>query len=524
MDHAASTKRDVLELMLLDESVEPTDLPLSLLEDITNNFSADKEIGRGGFAVVYKGMIRSGTIAVKKLSHTYMHEKKFHQEIECMMKVKHKNIVRFLGYCANTQGKMESFNGKLVMADVQQRLLCFEYVAKGSLRDQITDASSGLEWRQRYEIIKGISKGLNYLHRNRIVHSDLKPANILLDYDMVPKIADFGLSRCFDEKQSWAITSNIWGSLGYLPPEIHSGIITFKSDIYSLGVIIKEILTGQKVSPEDYDVIESWRDRLETSSQLEQLRVCFEIGTECTDYDPRRRPDAKQIVDRLVKAESMDRFTETDVSNFFSIAPVVVQQAEITSSGLQQGTPKILRRGSSKRSHNEKDDHEGRQVKLATVREQRKAGDPMLFGWIIAGTAAPAAYWCALLEPKVALQPKAREIRELFCWSLVVAAAAGLCVRLQPKAGEIRELFGFYMVVTAAGYWYVIGEIRPLLGQCLAAAAATAYCLLLHDATVSQRSGLSENGSGSCGGVASPVPAPPFGKRFGKTSLPCSLK
>lgn len=213
MDHAASTKRDVLELMLLDESVEPTDLPLSLLEDITNNFSADKEIGRGGFAVVYKGMIRSGTIAVKKLSHTYMHEKKFHQEIECMMKVKHKNIVRFLGYCANTQGKMESFNGKLVMADVQQRLLCFEYVAKGSLRDQITDASSGLEWRQRYEIIKGISKGLNYLHRNRIVHSDLKPANILLDYDMVPKIADFGLSRCFDEKQSWAITSNIWGSL-----------------------------------------------------------------------------------------------------------------------------------------------------------------------------------------------------------------------------------------------------------------------------------------------------------------------
>ncbi|RCV17825.1 hypothetical protein SETIT_3G250800v2 [Setaria italica] len=470
MDHAASTKRDVLELMLLDESVEPTDLPLSLLEDITNNFSADKEIGRGGFAVVYKGMIRSGTIAVKKLSHTYMHEKKFHQEIECMMKVKHKNIVRFLGYCANTQGKMESFNGKLVMADVQQRLLCFEYVAKGSLRDQITDASSGLEWRQRYEIIKGICIGLNYLHRNRIVHSDLKPANILLDYDIVPKIADFGLSRCFDEKQSWAITSNIWGSLGYLPPEIHSGIITFKSDIYSLGVIIKEILTGQKVSPEDYDVIESWRDRLETSSQLEQLRVCFEIGTECTDYDPRRRPDAKQIVDRLVKAESMDRFTETDV---------VVQQAEMTSSGLQQGTPKILRRGSSKRSHNEKDDHEGRQVKLATVREQRKAGDPMLFRWIIAGTAAPVAYWCVLLEPKVALQPKAREIRELFCWSLAAAAAACLCVPLQPKAGEIRKLFGFCMVLTAAGYWYVLGEMRPLFGWCKSAAAVTAYCCML---------------------------------------------
>uniref|UniRef100_A0ACD5VB01 Uncharacterized protein n=1 Tax=Avena sativa TaxID=4498 RepID=A0ACD5VB01_AVESA len=138
MDRAAMTKRDVLEHMLLDESIEPTDLPLSLLEDITNNFSENWEIGRGGFAVVYKGVLVNGIVAIKKMSHTHMHEKKFHQEIECLMKLKHGNVVRFLGYCADTQGKMESYNGKLVMADVQQRLLCFEYLPKGSLHDHLT--------------------------------------------------------------------------------------------------------------------------------------------------------------------------------------------------------------------------------------------------------------------------------------------------------------------------------------------------------------------------------------------------
>jgi serine/threonine protein kinase len=83
-------------------------------------------------------MLRSGVIAVKKLFNMHLHENKFHQEVECLMKAKHKNIVRFLGYCADTQGKMESYNGKLVMADVPQRLLCFEYLPKGTLQDYIT--------------------------------------------------------------------------------------------------------------------------------------------------------------------------------------------------------------------------------------------------------------------------------------------------------------------------------------------------------------------------------------------------
>jgi serine/threonine protein kinase len=83
-------------------------------------------------------MLRNGTIAVKKLFDTHLHESKFIQEVECLMKAKHKNVVRFLGYCADTQGKMENYIGKLVMADVPQRLLCFEYLPKGSLHDYIT--------------------------------------------------------------------------------------------------------------------------------------------------------------------------------------------------------------------------------------------------------------------------------------------------------------------------------------------------------------------------------------------------
>lgn len=85
-----------------------------------------------------QGVLESGTVAVKRLSDMCMDEKKFHGEVQCLMKARHKNIVRFLGYCADTQGNMLSYNGKLVMADVRQRLLCFEYMPKGSLRDYIS--------------------------------------------------------------------------------------------------------------------------------------------------------------------------------------------------------------------------------------------------------------------------------------------------------------------------------------------------------------------------------------------------
>ncbi|XP_037482624.1 FT-interacting protein 4-like [Triticum dicoccoides] len=308
MEHKACTARSDLQQMLVDETAVPKALPLSLLEDITDDFSDDREIGRGGFAVVYKGVLGDRSVAVKKLSKAYMHEMEFHREVECLMRVKHKNVVRFLGYCADRQGSMAKYNGKLVMADVHQRLLCFEYIPKGSLDKYIIDANR--EWRTCYKIIKGICAGLQFLHENHVIHLDLKPANILLDDSMVPKITDFGLSRCFDENQSRDITKTILGTMGYLAPELREGgIIARNADLYSLGVIIIEILTGQKGYQPTGDVLESWSDKLERSQRdtlCEQIRVCYEIALECRDFNPKKRPaSARDIIDRLHEMESI---------------------------------------------------------------------------------------------------------------------------------------------------------------------------------------------------------------------------
>lgn len=108
MDHQGSTTQIDLEYMLIDEDLEPKALPYPLLKKITDDFSDKLEIGRGGFAVVYKAILDNGAVAVKRLlSNTYMHEEKFQGEVQCLMKAKHKNIVRFLGYCSDTQGRME---------------------------------------------------------------------------------------------------------------------------------------------------------------------------------------------------------------------------------------------------------------------------------------------------------------------------------------------------------------------------------------------------------------------------------
>ncbi|XBI98337.1 hypothetical protein VPH35_018586 [Triticum aestivum] len=327
MDPEGNSKHAILERLLVDKNAEPVKPPLSLLEDITNRFSPHNQIGFGGFAVVYKGMVGKYMVAVKKLSNTYnIRENKFHQEVKCLMKAKHENIVRFLGYCAETQGEMEDYEGKLVMSDRRNWLLCSEHVPNGSLDKHITDVSTGLEWRKHYRIIRGICEGLHYLHQKCILHLDLKPANILLDDHMVPKITDFGLSRCFDEGQTSAFSEQIFLSRGHFSPELLRGQITYKLDIFSLGVIMMEILIGEKSYPEDEkvvaswmnQVVASWMDRLEAlegDTQLEQVRVCTKIGTECLDLDPKKRPNTGDIIDRLGKTGIVDYSDKIGISS-----------------------------------------------------------------------------------------------------------------------------------------------------------------------------------------------------------------
>lgn len=182
--------------------MEPTILPLETLREITDEFSRDRIIGEGGFGTVYKGVVGNRNVAVKRIrSSMTTDDKLFRREVDSLMEVKHQNIVRFLGLCSHTvetpMKKPESRG--YIYAEIRERLLCFEYISNGSHDKRITDELRGLEWDKRYQIIKGICSGLHYLHM------DLKPANILLDDQMVPKITDFGLSRPTENSQTMSI-------------------------------------------------------------------------------------------------------------------------------------------------------------------------------------------------------------------------------------------------------------------------------------------------------------------------------
>lgn len=245
--------RDELEKKLQDSNAKPMSLPLEFLKAITSDFSTELLLGDGGFGEVYKGVLRSGKIiAVKKLFEIRLEEEKFQNEVDYLMEIKHQNIVQLIGYCAESSWEtIKQPNGKSIWAELPKRLLCFEYASNGSLHRYIFDESSGLKWSIRYNIIRGICSGLHFLHEKcRIVHLDLKPENILMDAAMMPKIADFGLSRIFGSQQSRINTKSRTGSLGYVAPEYSfQGIVSMKADIFSLGVIIVEIVTGRSDYP-----------------------------------------------------------------------------------------------------------------------------------------------------------------------------------------------------------------------------------------------------------------------------------
>jgi len=302
---------------LHEGSKKPGRVPLHLLQFITENFSHKREIGRTGFARLFRGNLQQWSIAVKRLSMTIEFDDRiFINEVKAMMLVQHKNIAQFLGYCSNTEEEVREYQGELIMVHIRERLLCFEYLSNGSLDRYFSDASCGLEWRLRYQIIKGICEGLHYLHGKHIVHMHLKSRNILLADNMVPKIADLCLSRFFAEGQSQnvkrkkTVTAKKIGTRKYMAPQsLCDGDVSYKSDICSLGVIITEILTGRKEKFANGNLLESWKNRLlRTSSAdltlLEQVRVCAEISRACTADDPDERPDTGRIIEMLLETET----------------------------------------------------------------------------------------------------------------------------------------------------------------------------------------------------------------------------
>ncbi|XBI96834.1 hypothetical protein VPH35_033056 [Triticum aestivum] len=312
-----------MESILQDQSSRPHSIPLQHLKEITNNFSEDRILGHGGIGVVYKGVLHNGEmIAVKKIVSSLMPgpQKQFENEVYHLMIVRNPNINACLEY-----------NGKYIFAEMAERLLCLEYLPKGSLDKYLSDESSGLEWSTRYKIIMGICNGLRHLHEQNdkpIVHLDLKPANIMLDNSMEPKIIDFGLSRLLDKEQT-ICTSSRDGTFGYMAPEfLHSGTITRKSDIFSLGVIIFEIITGRRdyvdVTPNSSyefieDTLKKWRTTLERAPgyrsleiECQQIKRCIQVALICMNFERAERPRIMKIINMLQGLESID-FDVTNV-------------------------------------------------------------------------------------------------------------------------------------------------------------------------------------------------------------------
>ncbi|PUZ65425.1 hypothetical protein GQ55_3G221800 [Panicum hallii var. hallii] len=211
---------------------------LSPLRAATYNFSEENKLGEGGFGPVYKGTLQNGQdIAVKRLSATSQQgQLEMKNEVFLLAKLQHRNLVRLLGCCI----------------EERERLLVYEFLTNSSLDKILFDPARQheLSWGQRHKIIEGIGRGLLYLHedsRLTIIHRDLKASNILLDADMNPKISDFGLAKLFSIDSSVGNTSRIAGTYGYMAPEyaLH-GIFSAKSDVFSNGVLVLEIVTGRR--------------------------------------------------------------------------------------------------------------------------------------------------------------------------------------------------------------------------------------------------------------------------------------
>ncbi|KAL3519603.1 hypothetical protein ACH5RR_017752 [Cinchona calisaya] len=294
----------------LEESQEEDfELPMFDLATIfasTDQFALGNKIGQGGFGPVYKGELPNGLqIAVKRLSqNSGQGLVEFKNEVILIAKLQHRNLVRLLGCCIQREEKM----------------LVYEYLPNKSLDNFIFDGMKRklLPWSIRFNIVLGIARGLLYLHQDsrlRIIHRDLKTSNILLDSEMNPKISDFGTARIFGGEQTEEKTRRIIGTYGYMSPEYAmSGHFSVKSDVFSFGVIVFEIISGRKnwgfYDPDhDYNLIgHTWKlwngersielvdEILHGSFSENEVIRCIQVALLCVQHRPEERPTMSAVV------------------------------------------------------------------------------------------------------------------------------------------------------------------------------------------------------------------------------------
>ncbi|KAJ1277535.1 hypothetical protein BS78_04G012100 [Paspalum vaginatum] len=299
---------------------------VTTLEDVmkaTGNFDESRIVGCGGFGMVYRATLPDGRdLAVKRLSgDLWQMEREFRAEVETLSRVRHRNLVPLQGYCR--AGK--------------DRLLIYPYMENGSLDHWLHERGGGaLPWPARLGVARGAARGLAHLHASsepRVLHRDVKSSNILLDAAMEPRLADFGLARLVLLPTDTHVTTDLVGTLGYIPPEYgHSSVATYRGDVYSLGVVLLELVTGRR--PVDMarpagagrDVA-SWAVRMRREGRggevvdasvqdgrhREEAGRVLDVACACVSENPKARPTAQQVVEWLdAVAASASPRTDTE--------------------------------------------------------------------------------------------------------------------------------------------------------------------------------------------------------------------
>ncbi|GAB4860581.1 hypothetical protein Ancab_035741 [Ancistrocladus abbreviatus] len=272
----------------------------------TNDFASSNKLGQGGFGLVYKGALPDGQeVAIKRLSTMSKQGLlEFKNELTLIAKLQHTNLVKLVGCCIE-QG---------------EKIVVYEFMANKSLDYFLFDPGRKLflDWKKRFNIIEGIAQGLLYLHkysRLKIIHRDLKAGNILLDEGMNPKISDFGMARIFKPNESAVNTKKVVGTLGYMPPEYAmDGNYSVKSDVFSFGVLLLEIISSRKnnssgCSEHQLHLIgyawELWMENrgfelidqsLSNSLHHSEALRCIHVGLLCVQERPTDRPTMSEVV------------------------------------------------------------------------------------------------------------------------------------------------------------------------------------------------------------------------------------
>ncbi|GER57353.1 protein kinase superfamily protein [Striga asiatica] len=285
----------------------------SELKQATDNFSRFLKIGEGGFGCVYKGTIKpvdekgeSLVVAVKKLSRNgYQGHKQWLSEVQFLGIVEHPNLVKLIGYCA--------VDGERGI----QRLLVYEYMPNKSLEDHLNKAFPVLSWDCRLQIVLGAARGLAYLHEElqvQVIYRDFKSSNVLLDDDFQPKLSDFGLAREGPTTGHTHVSTAVVGTQGYAAPDyVETGHLTSKSDVWSFGVVLYEILTGRRSLDRDrprherklLDWVRGQRfntimdPRLEGRYSPGGARRVARLADSCLARSARDRPKMSTVVETL---------------------------------------------------------------------------------------------------------------------------------------------------------------------------------------------------------------------------------